>query len=103
MASALLKDFTGKVKDMEDNKILITLDDGTEVEYTVLETTVLGGCSYLLVTDAPEGEDGECFIWKEVSDPDDDEAVYEDPDDDEADAVMAVFQQMLEGEIDIEK
>ena len=93
MTSASLKDFARKVKDMEDNKILITLDDGTEVEYTVLETTVLGGCSYLLVTDAPEGEDGECFIWKEVS----------DPDDDEADAVMAIFQQMLEGEIDIEK
>ncbi len=88
---------------MEDNKILITMDDGTEVEYTVLETTVFGGSNYLLVTDAPDDEDGECFIWKEVSDPDDEEAVYENPDDDEADAVMAIFQQMLEGEIDIEK
>lgn len=88
---------------MEDNKILITMDDGTEVEYTVLETTVFGGSNYLLVTDVPDDEDGECFIWKEVSDPDDEEAVYENPDDDEADAVMAIFQQMLEGEIDIEK
>ena len=88
---------------MEDNKILITMDDGTEVEYTVLETTVFGGSNYLLVTDAPDDEDGECFIWKEVSDPDDEEAVYENPDDDEADAVMTIFQQMLEGEIDIEK
>ncbi len=88
---------------MEDNKILIIMDDGTEVEYTVLETTVFGGSNYLLVTDAPDDEDGECFIWKEVSDPDDEEAVYENPDDDEADAVMAIFQQMLEGEIDIEK
>ena len=88
---------------MEDNKILTTMDDGTEVEYTVLETTVFGGSNYLLVTDAPDDEDGECFIWKEVSDPDDEEAVYENPDDDEADAVMAIFQQMLEGEIDIEK
>ena len=50
---------------MEDNKILITMDDGTEVEYTVLETTVFGGSNYLLVTDAPDDEDGECFIWKE--------------------------------------
>ena len=88
---------------MEDNTILITLDDGTEVEYTVLETTVLGGVTYLLVIDAPEDADGECYVWKEVSDPDSEEAVYEDPDDDEADAVMAIFQQMLEGEIDIEK
>ena len=40
---------------------------------------------------------------RKVSDPDDEEAVYENPDDDEADAVMAIFQQMLEGEIDIEK
>ena len=88
---------------MEDNTILITLDDGSEIEYTVLETTVFGGSSYLLVTDAPDDEDGECYVWKDVSDPDDEEAVYEDPDDDEADAVMAIFQQMLEGEIDIEK
>ena len=88
---------------MEDNTILITLDDGSEIEYPVLETTVFGGSSYLLVTDAPDDEDGECYVWKDVSDPDDEEAVYEDPDDDEADAVMAIFQQMLEGEIDIEK
>ena len=88
---------------MEDNTIIMTMDDGSEVEFTILETTVFGGNSYILVTDAPEDEDGLCFVMKEVSGPDADEAVYEDPDDDEADAVMAVFQQMLEGEIEIER
>ena len=79
------------------------MDDGTEVEFTVLETTVFGGNNYILVTDAPDDEDGLCFVMKEVSDPDAEEAVYEDPTDEEADAVMAIFQQMLEGEIDIER
>ncbi len=88
---------------MEDNTIIMTMDDGTEVEFTVLETTVFGGNNYILVTDAPDDEDGLCFVMKEVSDPDAEEAVYEDPTDEEADAVMAIFQQMLEGEIDIER
>ncbi|MBQ9420233.1 MAG: DUF1292 domain-containing protein [Lachnospiraceae bacterium] len=88
---------------MEDNTIIMTMDDGTEVEFTVLESTVFGGNNYILVTDAPDDEDGLCFVMKEVSDPDAEEAVYEDPTDEEADAVMAIFQQMLEGEIDIER
>ena len=37
-----------------DDKIVMIMDDGTETEFTVLETTTLGGVDYILVTDAPE-------------------------------------------------
>ncbi len=80
------------------------MDDGSEVEFTIMESTVFGGKGYILVTDAPDDEDGECYIMKDVSGPDDEEAIYESVEDDaEADAVYAIFQQMLEGEVTIER
>ena len=88
---------------MEDNKIIMIMDDGQEVEFTILESTVFGGHGYILVTDALEDEDGECYIMKDVSDPDDDEAVYESVEDDnEYEAVLDIFRRLLEGELDIE-
>ena len=89
---------------MEDNKIVMTMDDGSEVMFTILESTVFGGNTYILVTDAPDGEDGECRIFKDVSDPDDPEGVFEDIlDEDEENAVYEIFSRMLDGEIDIER
>lgn len=88
---------------MEDNKIIMIMDDGSEVEFTILESTVFGGISYILVTDAPEDEDGECYVMKDVSSPEDAESIYESVDDDnEYEAVVSIFRKMLEGEIDIE-
>ena len=37
---------------------------------------------YLLVTDAPEDEDGECYILKDVSGENDSEALFEFVEDD---------------------
>ena len=89
---------------MEDDKIVMIMEDGSEQEFTILEQTVYNGSSYILVTDAPDDEDGECYIMKDVSDPDDDEAVFESVEDDaEFDAVMGLFEEMLSGEIDIER
>lgn len=89
---------------MEDNKIVMIMDDGSEIEYTILESTVFGGKTYILVTDAPDDEDGECYVMKDVSEPDDDEALYESIEDDaEEEAVLSIFRQMLEGDIDIEQ
>ena len=88
---------------MDDNKIVMIMDDGSEVEYTILESTVFGGSTYILVTDAHDDEDGDCYVMKDVSEPEDDEAVYESVlDDAEEEAVLSIFQQMLEGDIDIE-
>ena len=87
-----------------DEKIVMIMDDGTEAEFTVLETTRLGEVDYILVTDAPEDEDGECYLMKDMSDPEDEEALYVDvEDEDEWESVMSVFEEMLKDEISIEK
>lgn len=89
---------------MEENTIVMIMDDGSEIEFTILESTVFGGSTYILVTDAPDDEDGECYVMKDVSGPDDEESVYESVQDDaEEEALFSIFQQMLEGDIDIEK
>ncbi|MDO4488249.1 MAG: DUF1292 domain-containing protein [Eubacteriales bacterium] len=89
---------------MQDDKIVMLMDDGSEVEFTILESTILGGVGYILVTDAPDDEDGDCYVMKDVSGPDDEEAIYESvEDDDEYEAVFNVFSELLDGEIDIEK
>ena len=89
---------------MDENKIVMLLDDGSEIEFTILESTVFAGNNYILVTDAPDDEDGECRVFKEVSTPDDPEAIYEDCQDEaEEDAVFSIFAEMLGGEIDIER
>lgn len=89
---------------MESDKIVMEMEDGSEIEFTILETTRLGGQDYLLVTDAPEDEDGECYVMKDVSKDGDEEAVYESVQDEaELDAVFSVFEKLLDGEIDIER
>lgn len=88
----------------ENEKIVMIMDDGSEVEFTILEQTVLGGVNYILVTDAPDDEDGECYVMKDVSTDIDAESVYESVEDEtELDAVFKVFETMLKDEIDIER
>ena len=46
--------------------IVITFDDGEEVEFYVLEQTQLMGVTYYLVAPAAdEDEEGDCYILKE--------------------------------------
>ena len=83
-------------------KITFTLEDGETVDFYVLEQTRLGGIDYILVTDS-EDEDGEALILKDVSAPEDTEALYEIvEDDDELDAVASIFSDMLE-DVELEK
>ncbi len=77
-------------------KIIFTPEDGEPVEFYILEQTRIGGIDYILVTDAQDG-DGEALILKDMSDPEDAEALYEIVEDEaELDAVAAVFGNMLE-------
>ncbi|MBQ9333621.1 MAG: DUF1292 domain-containing protein [Lachnospiraceae bacterium] len=81
-------------------KITFAPEGEETIDFYVLETTRLGGVDYILVTDAPEG-DGEAMIMKDLSDPDDAEALYEFvEDDDELKAVGKVFENILE-DVDI--
>ena len=61
----------------------------------MLEETKLGGITYILVTEEEQG-DGDAWILKDISSPEEEEAVYEMVEDDvELDAVGAVFESMM--------
>jgi hypothetical protein len=70
-----------------------------------LEETRIHGKDYLLVTDAPEDEDGECYILKDVSGENDSEALFEFVEDDrELDGVMGIFEELLkDADVELEK
>ena len=88
---------------MEGGRIRLQSEDGA-LELEILEETVVNGVNYILVTDAPEGEDGTCYVMKDVSAPEDEEADYVFAEGDEAESVMDVFAKMLEGnDITIER
>ena len=77
-------------------KIKFTLTDDETVEFFVLEQTVIGGVSYILVTESDEDE-AEALILKDLSGQGEEEALYEVVEDDgELEAVSKVFQEMLE-------
>ena len=77
-------------------KLVFQGKDGDSAEFYVLEQTVLGGISYILVTDS-EDDEAEALILKDLSKPGDDEALYEIvDDDDELEAVSKIFQEMLD-------
>lgn len=77
-------------------KIVFTPEGGEETWFYVLEQTRLGGVDYILVTDSEEG-DGEAMILRDMSAPEEEEALYETvADEEELEAVAAVFENMLE-------
>ena len=88
-----------------ENMITMVTDSGESVDFYVLEETRINARSYLLVTDAPEGEDGECYILKDMSGQQDAEAVYEFVEDDrELDGLMGVFEELLsDADVELEK
>jgi len=74
---------------------------GQSEEFFVLEETKIGGISYILVTDSEQG-DAECMILKDTNLDEDEDRLFEIVDDDgELEAVLKVFEQLLE-EVDIE-
>ena len=87
---------------------MITLEtvDGERVDFYVLEETRISGMNYLLVTDsAEEDEEGECYILKDRSRPEEEEAVYEFvEDDDEIDYLFKIFTELMEDmDVDLRK
>lgn len=83
-------------------KIKFTLADDEAVDFFVLEQTVIGGVSYILVTES-EDDEAEALILKDLSTQGEEEALYEVVEDDgELEAVSKIFQEMLEDvEIDL--
>lgn len=92
---------------MEEREDLITIvtDEGEALDFYVLEETRISGKNYLLVTDAAEDEDGECYVLKDVAGDEDAEACYEFVEDEkELDALFGVFEELLsDADVEIEK
>ena len=79
-----------------------TDEDGNEIEMYVIEETRINNVNYLLVTDDEgDSEEAEAYILKDISNDEDEEAVYEIVDDEsEVDYIGRVFSELLE-DIDI--
>lgn len=77
-------------------KILFRPESGEPVQFYVLEQTTISGIDYILVTDT-ENDDGEALILKDMSQSDEEDALYEIvEEDEELEAVAAVFENILE-------
>ena len=90
----------------EEKMITLTTPEGEQVEFYVLEETRISGMNYLLVTDsAEEDEEGECYILKDRSRPEEEEAVYEFvEDDDEIDYLFKIFTELIDDmDVELEK
>lgn len=84
-------------------KILFAGDDGENVEFCVIEQTKVNGIDYLLVSEDSDDEDeATALIIKDVSRPEEKEAIYQIVEaDDEIESVQKIFNELLE-DIDIE-
>ncbi len=87
-----------------DNKIIIQDEAGEIIELYVLEITKQSGVDYILASETKEG-DAECYILKDVSASEDEEAIYEFvEDDEELEAIFDIFLELTtDMDIDLEK
>ena len=83
-------------------KVTFTDEEGNEEEFYIIEKTRVNGRDYLLVSDDfGGGGDGNAYILKDDSSPDDEYSEFEFVDgDDELAAVAGVFNEMLD-DIDV--
>ena len=89
---------------MSEGLITLTDEDGSELDFYILEQTELGGTTYLLVTDSAEDEEeAEALILREVvtEDGEDDIVSYETVEDETTlTALSKLFEELLE-DVDI--
>ncbi len=81
--------------------IVFLSEDGEEQEFYVECETRINGRDYLLVTTSEE-EDAEALILKDISEDSDEEAEFVLVDDEEAEALLKVFEQMLDEDTQIQ-
>lgn len=82
-------------------KIVITGEDGEQIELYVLEETKIEGNTYLLVAES-EDDEAEAYILRDDSSENDTEAMYEFVDDEnELDALAKVFSELIDEDTDI--
>lgn len=83
-----------------DEKIVLTDEFGESITLYAVEETRVAGVNYLLAAD--EEGDGSCYILRDVSLPEEAEAIYEMvEDEDELDYLLHIFKELVDG-IDLE-
>lgn len=83
-----------------EEKIVFVDEDGNEIEMFVVEETRINNVNYILVTD-DESDEATAYILKDISNDEDEEAVYEMVEDDsEIEYIGRIFSELLE-DIDI--
>ena len=86
---------------MEENKVVyFTTDEGEEVPFFVVEETNIAGENYLLVTDSEEDEADE-YIFREVSETENDSFYEMVEDEEKINALSKVFAELLD-DVDFE-
>ena len=89
---------------MKNDMVSFLSEDGENIKLSVIEETKINGISYILVTDSFDGEDGECYIMKDISSGDDEDANYIFVEDEnELDSVFEIFEKMMDEDIEIIK
>lgn len=84
-----------------EEKIIFMDDDNQEIEFYVIEETRINNVNYILVTDDNESDEATAYILKDVSNDEDEEAVYEMVEEDaEIDYIGRIFSELLE-DVDI--
>lgn len=89
-----------------EEKITLQTDTGEFVDFFVLEETRINGINYLLVTDEEdEKADGDCYILKDTSRAEEDEAVYQFVEnDEELNDLFQIFTQLLDdADVELQK
>ena len=77
-------------------------EDGEEIQFYIMEQTMISGINYLLVTEDLEDEEAEVMMMKENPNSDGEYASYEFvEDDEELNAISKVFSELME-DVDIE-
>ena len=80
-----------------DSFITLVSDDDEEIEVEVIDTLTLDGTSFLLVAEANDEEESDCFIIKQTSD-DGINVSYVVCDEDEQEKVFELFENKLSNE-----
>lgn len=84
-----------------EEKIIFVDEDGNEVEMFVVEETRINNVNYILVTEDDESEEATAYILKDISNEEEEEAVYEMVEEDsELEYIGKIFSELLE-DVDI--
>lgn len=85
-------------KEENYQKINFTTEEGEDVVFCVVEQTKLNGINYLLVTeDVEDEEEVDAYILKDISNDEDEEAIYDMVEDEkELELIANIFEELLD-------